>query len=213
MADPFLHEALYRGKEAIERLGKARLVICGAGALGSHLVDTLVRHGVKLLTVIDLDRVEQHNIGTQVYDQGDIGAYKADVMRARCFRAAGVEIEAVARQLTDKNIAKLLRGADLVVDAFDNSASRRLVTEHCRDQSLTCLHLGLNADYGEVIWNETYRVPNDVVEGNACEYPLARNLILFIVALGSEAALRFLLAGEKRSYSFTLGDLSINREE
>ncbi len=213
MADPFLHEALYRGKEAIERLGKARLVICGAGALGSHLVDNLVRHGAKLLTVIDQDRVEQHNIGTQVYDQSDIGAYKADVMRARCFRAAGVEIEAVAKQLTDKNIAKLLRGADLVVDAFDNSASRRLVTEHCRDQKLTCLHLGLNADYGEVIWNEAYRVPNDVVEGNACEYPLARNLILFIVALGSEAALRFLLASEKRSYSFTLGDLSINREE
>ncbi|HEY7126630.1 MAG TPA: ThiF family adenylyltransferase [Ktedonobacterales bacterium] len=213
MADPFLHEALYRGKEAIERLGKARLVICGAGALGSHLVDNLVRHGAKLLMVIDQDRVEQHNIGTQVYDQGDIGAYKADVMRARCFRAAGVEIEAVAKQLTDKNIAKLLRGADLVVDAFDNSASRRLVTEHCRDQKLTCLHLGLNADYGEVIWNEAYRVPNDVVEGNACEYPLARNLILFIVAIGSEAALRFLLANEKRNHSFTLGDLSINREE
>ncbi len=213
MADPFLHEALYRGKEAMERMGKARLVICGAGALGSHLVDNLVRHGVKLLTVIDQDRVEQHNIGTQVYDQGDIGAYKADVLRARCFRAAGVEIEAVAKPLTDKNIARLLRGADLVVDTFDNSASRRLVTEHCRDQGLTCLHLGLNADYGEVIWNEAYRVPNDVVEGNACEYPLARNLILFIVVLGSEAALRFLLANEKRSYSFTLGDLSINRED
>src|SRR5262252_5146584 len=108
MADPFLHEALYRGKEAIERLGKARLVICGAGALGSHLVDNLVRHGVKRLTVIDQDRVEQHNIGTQVYDQGDIGAYKADVLRGRCFRAASVEIEAIARQLTDKNVAKLL---------------------------------------------------------------------------------------------------------
>jgi molybdopterin/thiamine biosynthesis adenylyltransferase len=213
MADPFLHEALYRGKEALERLGKARIAICGAGALGSHLVDNLLRHGAKLLTVIDQDRVEQHNIGTQVYDQGDIGAYKADVLRARCFRAAGVEIEAVAKPLTEKNIAKLLRSADLVVDTFDNSASRRLVTEHCRDQNLACLHLGLNADYGEVIWNETYRVPNDVVEGNACEYPLARNLILFIVALGSEAALRFLLAGERRSYSFTLGDLTINREE
>jgi molybdopterin/thiamine biosynthesis adenylyltransferase len=212
MADPFLHEALYRGEEAIARLGKARLVICGAGALGSLLVDNLVRHGIKLLTVIDQDRVEQHNIGTQVYDQGDIGAYKADVMRARCFRAAGVELEAVAKQLTEKNIAKLLRGADLVVDAFDNSASRRLVTEHCRDQHLACLHLGLNADYGEVIWNAAYRVPNDVLEGNACEYPLARNLIVFIVALGSEAALRFLLAGEQRSYSFTLGDLSINHE-
>jgi len=47
---------------------------------------------------------------------------------------------------------------------------------------------------------------------NACEYPLARNLIQFAVALASEAVLRFLLEGERRSYSFTLRDLRINVE-
>jgi len=208
----FLHEAIYRGQTAMERLGQARLVVCGAGALGSHLIDNLVRHGVRRLTVIDMDRVEEHNIGTQVYTQSDIGAFKAEVMQVRCFQATGVEIEAVAKQLTERNVAKLLRGADLVFDTFDNSASRCLVTEHCREQSISCLHLGVNADYGEVRWNEGYRVPGDVVEGNACDYPLARNLLLFIVALGSEAALRFLLDGKKESYSFTLGDLAVNRE-
>jgi hypothetical protein len=156
--------------------------------------------------------VEEHNIGTQMYDEGDIGAFKAEVMRARCFRATGIEFEAVAKPLSERNIARLLREASLVIDSFDNSASRRLVTEHCRSQNLACLHLGMNADYGEVKWNETYRVPADVLEGNACEYPLARNLILIIVAIGSEAALRFLLDGQKESYSFTLRDLSVNRE-
>ena len=208
----FLHEALYRGDKAIERLGQARIIVCGAGALGSSLVDNLVRHGVQHLSVIDMDRVEEHNIGTQVYDQNDIGAWKAEVMQARCFRATGIEIEATAKQLTERNINKLLRAADLVFDTFDNSASRRLVTDHCRESALSCLHLGVNADYGEVRWNETYRVPGDVLEGNACDYPLARNLLLFIVAMGSESALRFLLEGEKNSYSFTLGDMSINAE-
>jgi molybdopterin/thiamine biosynthesis adenylyltransferase len=212
MADKFLHEALLRGQEAIARLGQKQIAVCGAGALGSHLVDTLARQGVIRMTVIDLDRVEEHNIGTQIYDEGDIGAFKAEVMRARCFRATGIEIEAVAKELTERNIAKLLRGADLVIDSFDNSASRRLVTEHCRAQGLACLHLGMNAEYGEIKWNEGYRVPGDVVEGNACEYPLARNLILIVVALGSEIALRYLLDGRKESLSFTLGDLSINRE-
>ncbi len=212
MADKFLHETLYRGRQAIDRLSQAHIIVCGAGALGSHLIDTLARQGARRLTVIDQDRVEEHNIGTQIYDEGDIGALKAEVMQARCFRATGVELEAVAKPLTERNIAKLLRGASLVIDTFDNSASRRLVTEHCRAEGQACLHLGMNADYSEVKWNESYRVPADVLEGNACEYPLARNLILIVVALGSEAALRFLLDGQKESYSFTLRDLSVNRE-
>ena len=212
MPEKFLHEALYRGHEAIDRLAQAQIIICGAGALGSHLIDTLARQGAQRLKVIDQDRVEEHNIGTQLYDEGDIGAFKAEVMQSRCFRATGIELEVVAKQLNDRNVAKLLRGANLVIDSFDNSASRRLVTDYCRAEGLACLHLGMNADYGEIKWNEHYRVPGDVVEGNACEYPLARNLILVVVALGSEAALRFLLDGHKESYSFTLRDLSVNRE-
>jgi len=99
-----------------------------------------------------------------------------------------------------------------VFDTFDNSGSRRLVAETCGALNAHCLHLGVNADYGEVKWNENYRVPGDVVEGNACDYPLARNVLLFTVAIGGEVALRFLLRGEKENYSFTLGDLGINRE-
>src|SRR5215470_12337745 len=118
MPEHFLHESLYRGDEAIVRLGAARIVVCGAGALGAHLTENLVRQGVQRLTVIDDDRVEAHNIGTQVYEEGDVGAAKAEVLRSRCFRAAGVEITALAKRLTAQNVAKLLRGADLVCDTF-----------------------------------------------------------------------------------------------
>jgi len=212
MTDALLHERLYRGSDALEKLARARVVLCGAGALGSHLADTLVRQGVRHLRVIDRDRVEAHNVSTQLYDEGDIGGFKADVLRVRLFRAMGVEIEAVAKELGERNVATLLRGADLVVDAFDNAAGRGLVTAHCRATGLPCLHLGMNADYGEVRWNETYRVPADVLAPDVCAYPLARNLILIVVALGSEAALRFLVAGVREGYSFTLRDLAINRE-
>ncbi len=206
------HEALYRGAEAMEKLELARIVVCGIGALGSPLVDNLARHGAKNLLVIDKDRVEEHNIGTQVYERGEIGAWKAEAMASRVFRATGAEIEAVSKELTANNLAKITRGADLVVDCFDNSASRRLITEWCREKSLPCLHLGVNIDYGEVKWNENYLVPGDVEGPAACDYPLARNLLLFVVALGSEAVLRFLWRGEKREFSFTLEDFSINFE-
>lgn len=190
----------------------ARIVICGVGALGSQLADNLARHGARNLVVVDKDRVEEHNIGTQVFDRGEIGAWKAECVAARVFRTTGAEIEGVTKELSSANIGKLMRGADVVVDCFDNSASRALLFNWCRDKCLPCLHLGVNADYGEAKWNENYQVPGDVTGVGACDYPLARNLLIFVVAIGSEALLRFLWNSEKKDWSFTLADFSINLE-
>lgn len=209
----FAHEASYRGPGLIDRLAALKIVVCGAGALGSHLADHLVRHGARQLTVIDDDRVEAHNIGTQLYDLGDVGAFKANQLRARCFRATGAEIEAVTKRLTAQNAAKLLRGAGLVVDVFDNSASRRLVTEHCLATGQPCLHLGMHTDYGEIRWNEAYRVPGDAPGGDVCDYPLARNLVVLTAALGCEVILGFVGDGTRRNLSLTLGDLAVNHED
>jgi hypothetical protein len=214
MRDSFHHEVLYRGEEALARLGQVHLVICGAGAIGSNLVDNLVRQGFRRLTVIDDDRVEAHNIGTQAYAQSDVGAFKVDVLEAEVFRTAGVEIQAVRKRLTGRTVAKMLQGADLVVDGFDNHDSRALVTGYCRENDLPCLHVGLSADYTEVLWNEGYRVPQDVTAEGAdvCDYPMARNLIQFAVALASEVIVRFVLQGDRENYSFTLRDLQFNVE-
>jgi molybdopterin-synthase adenylyltransferase len=212
MSEMNLHEILYRGRPAVERLGAARITLCGAGALGSLLADNLARQGARGLSAIDFDRVEAHNVGTQLYRREDVGSLKVEALRGHIFRATGAEIEAVAKRLDERTAGKLLRGAELVIDTFDNSASRRIVTEHCLGAGVPCLHLGMNAGYGEVRWNEVYRVPADVVEGNACEYPLARNLILLVVGAGSEAALRWLLTGRQENYALTLRDLRISLE-
>lgn len=213
MRESFHHEALYRGKEALARLSQARLVVCGAGAVGSNLVDNLARQGFRSIRVIDDDRVESHNVGTQTYGAGDVGAFKAEVLQADVFRAVGVEIEAERKRLTEKNADKLLEGADVVVDGFDNTASRRLVTESCRKSGTACLHVGISADYAEVLWNEGYRVPREGAGGvDVCDYPLARNLTQFAVALASEALVRYVLTGHRQNTSFTLNDLRINIE-
>jgi molybdopterin/thiamine biosynthesis adenylyltransferase len=210
MAEPFHHEALYRGPERLARLTTATLplTLCGAGALGSLLADNLARQGVRPWRVIDRDRVEEHNIGTQLYGESEVGAWKVEVLRNRLFRAVGVEIEVVARELNERNARSLLNGSGLVLDTFDNSASRRLVQEHCRALQVPCLHAGLFADYAEVIWDEDYRVPHDVA-GDVCDYPLARNLVLLAVAVTSEVVIRFLLEGERGNWSATLRDLVI----
>jgi molybdopterin-synthase adenylyltransferase len=208
MAGKFHHEQLYRGADALAKLAAARVTLCGAGALGSHLADNLVRQGFGPLRVIDRDRVEEHNVSTQLYGTSDVGAWKVEVLRNRLFRAAGVEVEAVAKELTERNARSLLKGSGILLDTFDNSASRRLVQEQCRALEVPCLHVGLSADYGEAIWDEGYRVPQDV-PGDVCDYPLARNLVLLVVAVASEALVRFVLDGVRQDWSATLRDFAV----
>ena len=208
MPGKFHHEQLYRGPGALARLAATRLTLCGAGALGSHLADNLTRQGLIDLRVIDRDRVEEHNVGTALYGLADVGVWKVEALRNRLFRGAGVEVEAVARELTADNAGRLLQGAGLVIDAFDNSAARRLVQQQCRARGLDCLHVGLSADYAEVIWDEGYRVPQDGGL-DTCDYPLARNLVLLAVAVASETLVRFILTGARGNWSATLGDLAV----
>ena len=208
MASKFLHEEFYRGADAIAKLGEPLVTICGAGALGSNLADNLARQGFKRLRVIDRDRVEEHNISTQLYGAGDIGAWKVDVLRNQLFRSVEIEIESYSKELTERSVRSLLKRSNLVIDTFDNSESRSIVQRHCRDNQIECLHVGLYADYCEVIWDAAYRVPRDVA-ADVCEYPLARNLVLFAVTIASEAVLRFVLDSERVNRSGTLKDFSV----
>jgi molybdopterin/thiamine biosynthesis adenylyltransferase len=212
MAGKFLHEEIYRGAESLAKLAVPQVTICGAGAIGSHLAENLARQGFRKLRIIDRDRVEEHNVSTQIYGAADIGAWKAEVVRNRLFRAVEIEIEAVTKELSERNARSLLKNSDIVIDTFDNSASRRLVQEQCRESARSCLHVGLYADYCEAIWDERYRVPNDVA-GDVCEYPLARNLVLFAVALSSELVVRFVLAGTRQNFSGTLADFTFTELE
>ena len=213
MAGKFHHEQLYRGEELIGKLAALRVVLCGAGAIGSNLADNLIRQGLAKLRAIDHDRIEEHNVSTQLYGEAEVGSFKVEALRNRLFRAAGVEIEPVRKELNAGNAKQLLKDYDLVIDAFDNSSSRQLVQDHCRAAKIPCLHVGLHADYCEVVWDEHYRVPRDVA-GDVCDYPLARNIVLLAVVLASEAVLRFIAGGAAqaagRGWSATLGDLSIS---
>jgi molybdopterin/thiamine biosynthesis adenylyltransferase len=212
MAGKFHHEALYRGADCLTKMAAVSITLCGAGALGSNLADNLVRQGVQQLRVIDRDRVEEHNVSTQLYGEADIGAWKVEVLRQRLFRTAGVEIQAERNELTERTAKGLLGGCGLIVDTFDNSTSRHLVQQQGRALQIPCLHVGLYADYGEVIWDESYRVPQDVA-GDVCDYPLARNLVMLTVAVATETILRFALGGLRESRSVTLQDFSVRKLE
>ncbi len=187
-----------------------KVFICGSGTLGGNMAESLARMGFKSLTVIDRDRVEERNLSNQPYGNSDVGQPKVKALSVALYRAVGAEVTGVFKELTAGNGEKLLAEAELVIDAFDNSESRKAVKEICDRLKKPCLHMGISNDgYGEVIWNEYYKVPPSQ-KGDPCEEPLSRNLSLLVVAIASEIINTWFKEGKKRNYSVTLKDLTIS---
>lgn len=208
MTGQFFHEQRYRSAAGMAKVQNFPVVICGAGALGANITETLARSGFGNLKVIDCDRIEERNLSTQPYYRSDVGAQKAKILANTLYRAIGTTVEVTTKPLTAANAAALLRGAALVIDVFDNSQSRQAVKDCCGAGDIPCLHVGLAAEYAEAIWNPNYRVPSDA-DADVCDYPLARNLVLLAVAIACELATRFAIVGTTQSYTLTLQDLSV----
>jgi molybdopterin-synthase adenylyltransferase len=211
----FLHEARYRDlTPAAEHL----VTICGAGALGANLAETLARMGLRRLRVIDRDRVEAHNLSTQPWIQQDIGGQKARVLANALYRAVGARVESQPTILTSDNASALLSGSAVVVDAFDNLPSRAVVGDTAATLDIACLHIALGGagDYGCGLWDGAYMPA--VYAGAAraepavdtCDYPLTRPLVLLVAAAAAEVLARHLIDGSRRNFECTLRDLRLS---
>ncbi len=202
------HEQIHRGRATLQRLEQARITVCGAGALGANVAESLARAGAQNLTVIDRDRIEERNLSTQPWHASDVGSLKAKILAADLYRAVGANVRPQSVELTAGNVRKLLAGSHLVVDAFDNSVARGVVTDWCAHRGLPCVHAGIAEGYAEIIWNEAYRVPSARAD-DVCDYPLARNLVTLTVAILAETVLRYLAEGRRNSWTITFEDLMV----
>lgn len=211
--DLLLHERHFRSNSVLERFNQVPITICGAGAIGANLTETLARQGFHTLQVIDSDRIESHNLSTQPWSLNQIGVKKVDALRLIVFSIINVDIKATHLTFDDRNLCKKkLQGNQLIIDAFDNRTSRECLQSAAQSLNIPLLHIGLEGfGYGEVIWDEDYVMPeNTGVDG--CDYPMARNLIMLTVATAAEIIAKFVTDGTKINRSLTLGDLKIHSD-
>src|SRR3954470_4365739 len=103
------------------RLAAARVLVVGAGGLGSPVLATLAGAGVGRLTVIDHDRVEESNLHRQpLYRMADLGRPKAEAAQAVLLAAnPHVAVEALPVRLGVGNAPELVAASGLVLDAAD----------------------------------------------------------------------------------------------
>jgi adenylyltransferase/sulfurtransferase len=151
--DRYARQVRYRplGEEGQRRLAHGRAVVCGCGALGSMLANTLVRAGVGAVRIIDRDFVELSNLHRQVlFDEQDAaaGLPKAAAAAEKLRKInSSVAVESVVADLTPANIEEFCRDADVLVDGTDNFETRFLIND-------AAVSLGLAWVYGGCVGAE-----------------------------------------------------------
>lgn len=121
------------GGQGQQRLKSARVLVIGAGGLGSPLVLYLAAAGVGTIGIVDDDHVSLDNLQRQVaHDTPHVGALKVESARDAVARLnPHVRVETHAVRLTADNALGLIGSYDLVADGSDNFATRYLVSDAC----------------------------------------------------------------------------------
>ena len=133
------------GREGQRRLKAARVLVVGAGGLGSPAALYLAASGIGRLGLVDFDAVDETNLHRQVlHGTAAVGAPKLASAEAR-LRDLNPHVEIVTHdgRLTSRNAFEVLREYEIVVDGSDNFPTRYLVND-------ACVLLGIPYVYGAV---------------------------------------------------------------
>ncbi|MDD2422568.1 MAG: sulfur carrier protein ThiS adenylyltransferase ThiF, partial [Heliobacteriaceae bacterium] len=118
------------GSARLALIQKASVGIAGAGGLGSNCAVFLVRSGFRRLKIVDYDVVEWSNLNRQFFFADQVGQKKVAALRENLLRInPDLELEMLAIKITPENVRDIFAACDVVVEAFDEVAGKKLLME------------------------------------------------------------------------------------
>jgi molybdopterin/thiamine biosynthesis adenylyltransferase len=133
------------GEAGQARLRDARVLVVGAGALGSPVVLYLAAAGVGRIVIMDGDEVELSNLSRQpLHGELDLGSSKAEsaAAAARALNSEAV-VDAVVRRLALEDAATAVAGYDVVCDATDDFAIKFALNDACVGAAVPLVHAAI----------------------------------------------------------------------
>lgn len=133
------------GKDRFKIFQDSHVCVVGIGGVGSWVVESLVRHGVGTLTLIDMDHIAESNINRQIHAlDKTLGASKVDTMRKRILSInPEVNIICIDDFLSQENISEyILKSHNFVIDAIDQTLVKISLAEYCLEQDIQFLMTG-----------------------------------------------------------------------
>ncbi len=140
------------GYEGQKKLAAARVLVIGAGGLGSPVLLYLAAAGIGTIGIVDDDVVDVSNLQRQIIHRTeDVGSKKVDSAKARLLALdPNIEVELYPHRLNPENALDVLQGWDVVVDGTDNIPTRYLIDDACHLLSIPWIYGSIHRFEGQV---------------------------------------------------------------
>lgn len=169
-------DILDRQKEIITKDDQFKLLdslitVIGCGGIGGATTEMLVRMGFGNLRIVDKDVFEISNINRQLMSSlKSVGKAKTHVTRERLESLnPSVEVEVFNDELTDKNVLKIIKGSQVVVDALDNLLTRIILSRCTEKMNIPLVHGAIHGTMGQITvfnrstpnYEELFKLPSN----------------------------------------------------
>jgi len=154
------------GKEKLERIQKARIMVIGLGGVGGTALSALYRSGFRHFVLVDNDKVDPSNLNRQImYSSNDIGKLKTDVCKTKISEFCGeIDIKTVNLYVDEVNALDLIKDVDFVVDAIDFVPGKIGIMKACLEKNIpfiSSLGMAKRLDPQQVIQTTLNKTEND----------------------------------------------------
>lgn len=140
------------GEVRQQRLAQSRVLVVGAGGLGSAVLPYLAAAGVGHIGIVEFDTVSETNLQRQIlYTTADLGASKA-LIAARRLQELNplIEIKIFKTKLDDNIASEIFDGYDLVIDCTDNYAARYVIDRHSASMNIPMIYGTAQGSSGQI---------------------------------------------------------------
>jgi len=180
------------GEDTQNSLASKKIVIIGAGGLGSSLAFALGASGIGEIHIVDFDEVSLHNIHRQIaFKMGDEGKNKA-IINAKIMEEKCPYVKAIAHECDFLTWSKKNIEVDLIIDATDNLPTRADINTYAKEKNLPWVYGSVEAFHGQVCFIEessftdAFKITQKTPEG------IAAPIVMHIASLQANLALRYL---------------------
>ena len=141
------------GPSGQEKLNNAKVLIIGAGGLGSPAAYYLAGAGVGTIGIIDADVISESNLNRQILHAAkDIGRSKVESAREAILRLNDqIDVKTYPYLFTEENGQELVREYDFILDCVDTFESKFLINDVCVTEKKPFCHAGVIRFQGQVL--------------------------------------------------------------
>ena len=135
-----------------KKLLKASVLIVGVGGLGSPIAIYLAALGIGKIGIVDKDNIEISNLSRQIiFSTNDLKKKKSSIAISKLKKLnPDIQLKSYQKKLTKKNVDKIAKNFEVIVDGSDNFRTRFLINDYCLENKKILVSGAINRFDGQV---------------------------------------------------------------